>query len=128
MISSTAASADARSVTAISCGQPSSSGGGLGARGADEHGPLPAAGGQAAQPLGDAPVQVPDGRELLAAGQRLTGLHRLARRPGRNKAGRVLQVHALGTFQEQEVPQRLLPERQQVELHPGGEIPRPTLR
>ena len=60
--------------------------GGLGARGADEHGSLPAAGGQAAQPLGDAPVQVADGGELLAAGQRLTGLYRLARRRGRDEA------------------------------------------
>jgi hypothetical protein len=97
--------------------------GGLGPRGSHEHRPLSAAGRQAAQPIGDPPVQVPDRGELLAARQRLSRLHRLTGRPGQDKTGRVRQLDALRALQEQEMPQRLLAERQQVKLHPGREYP-----
>jgi hypothetical protein len=82
---------------------------GLRAGRANGHGPLAAASSQAAQPIGDAPVQVPDGGEFLTAGQRLTWLHGLTRRCGRDKADRVLAFHAFGSLQVQEVLQRLIP-------------------
>ena len=97
--------------------------GGLGARRADEHRPLTDPVDQPAQPVGDAPVQVAHGAVLLAARQQFVRRHRRARRRRRDEALRVLQLHPLRPLQVQEVPQRLLAERQQVQLHPGREVP-----
>jgi hypothetical protein len=76
---------------------------GLGAGRPHEHSPLAEPGSQAAEAVGDAAVQVPDGGELLAARQDLVGLDRREGRRGRNEALRVLAQHALGPLQVQEV-------------------------
>ncbi len=95
---------------------------GLGVRGADEHRALPQPVAQGAQPLLQAPVQVPDGLVLLAARHELGRVE--AGAGGRDRPERlgVLQLHALGPLQVEEVAQRLLAEGQQVELDAGGEV------
>src|SRR5438105_588894 len=115
MISSMAASAEPRSVTAISCGQRSSSGVACARGEPTKTAPSPPVG-QAAQAVGDAPVQVADGRELLPARQQLAGVDRLPRRRYRHEPLGVLALHPLRPLQVEEMPQRLLAERQQVEL------------
>ncbi len=95
----------------------------LGPGRAHEDSPLAEPLGEAAQPIGDAPVQVPDGGELLSTRQQLVGLHRLARGGGGDESLGVLAFHPFGPLQVQEVPQGPLAERQQVQLQPGGEIP-----
>src|SRR6266540_5552107 len=123
MISSTAASADARSVTATSCGQRSSSGVAWARGEPTKTARSPSRSVRPRSPSGDAPVQVPDGGELLSTRQQLVGLHRLARGGGGDESLGVLAFHPFGPLQVQEVPQGPLAERQQVQLQPGGEIP-----
>jgi hypothetical protein len=93
--------------------------GGLGPRRADEQPPLTELLAQVRDPGLDRPVQVPDGLEVLAAGDDLAFGH------GRDGAAvgghplRVVGVHALRALQEHEVLQRGLTERQQRQVQAG---------
>ncbi|HEX2810262.1 MAG TPA: hypothetical protein VHN80_29195, partial [Kineosporiaceae bacterium] len=60
------------------------------------------------------------GRELLAARRELPRVDRRPRRGRRDEPLGVLALHPLGALQVQEVPQGALPERQQLQLQPGG--------
>jgi hypothetical protein len=65
---------------------------------------------------------VADRGEHLPARHYLVGEYGLAGRRGRHEPIGVLQLHALRPLQVQEVPERPLAERQQVELHPSGKV------
>ncbi len=93
--------------------------GGLGPRRPDEQPRLPVLLAQVREARLDGPVQVPDRGEVLRPGNDVALAHqRLGPAHGDQTVG-IVQVHALGPFQEHEVAQRLLAERQQCQLYPG---------
>ena len=99
-------------------------GGGLGARRPDEHGPLAEPRDERPQPVLDPAVEVTDGQELLTARhQLLLGQRHAWRRAGNEPLG-VLPLHSLRALEVQEVQQRPLAERDQIELDPGWEVAR----
>ena len=67
----------------------------------------------------DRPVQVPHSREILAARDDLAVLHGRRGAAVRDHPGGVLDVHALRAFEVHEVPQRLVAERHQRQVHAG---------
>ena len=92
----------------------------LGPRRPDEQPLLAVLGAQVRETSLDRPVHVPDRREVLPARHDVAGHHVRHRAAERCEPVAVVQVHALGTLEEHEVPQRLLPERQQRQVNPGG--------
>ena len=92
----------------------------LGPRRPDKQPPFAVLGAQVRETGLDRPVHVPDSGEVLPARHDVAGHHVRHRAAERGEPVAVVQVHALGTLEEHEVPQRLLPERQQGQVHPGG--------
>jgi hypothetical protein len=90
---------------------------------ADEQRPFTEPIGERGQSALDAAVEVADSRELLPVRHRLAGIERFERRSRRDEALGVLAFHAFRPFQIKEVQQRLLAERQQVQLHAGRKVP-----
>jgi hypothetical protein len=83
-------------------------------------------GGEGGESSFDAAVQMADRHELLSMWHQLAGVERFQWWRGRNKAFGVLALHAFRPLQIEEVQQRRLAERQQVQLHAGGEVARPA--
>ena len=125
MISSTAARAESRWVTATSCGQWNSSGVAWARGEPTNRARSPSRRGKRPQPVGDAPVEMPDGHEFLTPRQGLVLVDRVTGRSGGDELGSVRAVHAFGAFEEREMIEGPLAERQQVELHIGGEVAGP---
>ncbi len=67
----------------------------------------------------DGPVQMPDGGEVLAARDDVAPGHGGRGAAERGRAVGVLEVHPLGAFEEHEVAQGRLPERDKRQVHAG---------
>ncbi len=96
----------------------------LGPRRPDEQPLLAVLRGQVRETRLDRAVHVPDGREVLPARHDVAGHHVRHRAADRSEPLAVVQVHALGPLEEHEMPQRLLPERQQGQVNSCGIVAR----
>src|SRR5262249_8184896 len=69
------------------------------------------------------PEQVADGPELLQVRRDLLASHDQDRVFDRGQPLGIVQIHALGPLEEQEMTKRLLTERKQLKAHPTGIVP-----
>ena len=90
----------------------------------NEHGALTEPRREVPQPIGDAAVQMTDGRVLLAARESFAWVDRVAGWSSLDEIGAVVALHSFGPFEEQEVIEGLVAERQQVESHLCREVTR----